>query len=164
MTTSADFKKHAETGCCPKLNPEKYDEKSFEFKDKLFVKGHVITIFRIPINFRSVIKKLMKKIDSAHALDKDFLMLAEEKSLWKLDILIAVKKEVSGAVMTELNGTFITKVFEGPYKDMRDWIRNMHGFARSNGHTIKKMYFYYSTCPKCAKHYGKNYVVIFAQV
>jgi len=25
-------------------------------------------------------------------------------------------------------------------------------------------FFYYTTCPKCAKHYGKNYVVAFAEV
>jgi len=26
------------------------------------------------------------------------------------------------------------------------------------------MYFFYTTCPKCAKKYGKNYVVILAEV
>jgi hypothetical protein len=26
------------------------------------------------------------------------------------------------------------------------------------------MYFFYTTCPKCAKKYGKNYVVILAQI
>ena len=30
--------------------------------------------------------------------------------------------------------------------------------------TLKKMFFYYTTCPKCAKAYGKNYVVLLAQV
>jgi len=26
------------------------------------------------------------------------------------------------------------------------------------------MYFFYTTCPTCAKHYGKNYVVGVAKV
>ena len=26
------------------------------------------------------------------------------------------------------------------------------------------LYFFYTTCPKCAKYYGKNYVVLVAQV
>ncbi|MGE5758418.1 MAG: hydrolase [Sideroxydans sp.] len=29
---------------------------------------------------------------------------------------------------------------------------------------MRKLYFYYTTCPKCAKKYGKNYVVILAEV
>lgn len=28
---------------------------------------------------------------------------------------------------------------------------------------LKKMFFYYTACPKCAKAYGKNYVVLLAQ-
>ena len=28
----------------------------------------------------------------------------------------------------------------------------------------KKIYFYYTTCPKCAKKYGHNYIVSFAEV
>ncbi len=27
-----------------------------------------------------------------------------------------------------------------------------------------ELYFFYTTCPKCAKAYGKHYVVLFAQV
>jgi len=36
--------------------------------------------------------------------------------------------------------------------------------AKTNGFTIKKWYMWYTTCPKCAKKYGKNYVVIICQV
>ena len=30
--------------------------------------------------------------------------------------------------------------------------------------TLKKQFFYYTTCPECAKAYGINYVVLLAQV
>jgi hypothetical protein len=29
---------------------------------------------------------------------------------------------------------------------------------------IKKWYMWYTTCPKCAKKYGKNYVVVIAEI
>jgi hypothetical protein len=29
---------------------------------------------------------------------------------------------------------------------------------------MQKLYFFYTTCPKCAKAYGKNYVVLLAQI
>jgi len=32
------------------------------------------------------------------------------------------------------------------------------------GKRLRKMYLYYTTCPKCAKKYGKNYIVILAEI
>jgi len=63
-----------------------------------------------------------------------------------------------------LNETFLSKVFGGQYKDMKKWISGMAGFVKSRGKETKKLYFFYTTCPKCAKFYGKNYVVILAQI
>ena len=47
---------------------------------------------------------------------------------------------------------------------MRQWITEMKNYVNGKGKTIRKQYFFYTTCPKCAKKYGKNYVVILAQV
>ncbi len=73
-------------------------------------------------------------------------------------------KDVPGAEMARVSGTFLAKVFEGPYKDIRNWIGQMKKYIASKGRDIEKMYFFYTTCPKCAKHYGKNYVVLLAKV
>jgi len=40
----------------------------------------------------------------------------------------------------------------------------MADYVSRKGKTSKKTYFFYATCPKCAKYYGKNYVVILAQL
>ena len=40
----------------------------------------------------------------------------------------------------------------------------MEGVARARGSEPKKIYFFYTTCPKCAKAYGKNYMVGIAEV
>ena len=37
-------------------------------------------------------------------------------------------------------------------------------YVQSQDKELRKLYFFYTTCPKCAKHYGKNYVVGFAEV
>jgi hypothetical protein len=58
----------------------------------------------------------------------------------------------------------LTKVFEGPYKDMSKWMRDMNSFVALKGKTAKKTYVFYTTCPKCSKVYGKNYVVILAEL
>lgn len=66
--------------------------------------------------------------------------------------------------MAKLTGTFLTKVFEGPYRNIGKWMKEMWAFVAARGKPAGKMYIYYTTCPKCAKKYGKNYVVFLAQV
>ena len=63
-----------------------------------------------------------------------------------------------------LSGTFLTKVFEGPYRHIWKWTKAMEAYVRAKGDEVEEMYFFYSTCPKCAKQFGHNYVVLFAQV
>jgi hypothetical protein len=40
----------------------------------------------------------------------------------------------------------------------------MTEYVENKGRKLKKLYFSYTTCPRCAKAYGKNYVVLFAQI
>jgi hypothetical protein len=47
---------------------------------------------------------------------------------------------------------------------MRKWIEDAKAFVRTQGKDLRKLYCFYTTCPKCAKKYGKNYVVILMQV
>lgn len=81
---------NAETGCCARLDEAKWDDREFEWKDKLFLKDHI----------RAVGK----------------------------------------------------------------WIKAMDAHVESLGKRTKRHLFYYATCPKCAKHFGRNQVVLFAEV
>jgi hypothetical protein len=91
-------------------------------------------------------------------------MLCDEKSPWGSDIYIDVSKDVPGAQMATLSGSYLTKVFEGPYNNAAKWAQEMKEYVKSKGQSLNKLYFSYTTCPKCAKAYGKNYVVLFAQI
>jgi len=155
---------NSETGCCLRFNPEPWDEKEITFENKLFVKDHVRSFFHIPLNFAKVMVKNMEMIQQADALVPLPLMLSDEKSLWGVDIYIAVAKEVPGAKMERISGTFLTKVFEGPYKNAGQWAKEMKDYVKTKARELNKMYFFYTTCPKCAEFYGKNYTVILAKV
>ncbi len=102
--------------------------------------------------------------EQAHAKSSVQMMLVDEKSAWSEDLFIEVTKDVPGAEMTKLSGTFLTKVFEGPYKNAGTWANEMEEYVKNKGESLKKLFFSYTTCPNCAKAYGKNYVVLFAQV
>ncbi len=154
----------SETGCCQRFDPSPWDGKEIVWKNKLFVRDRVTSIFHIPLNFGQVIVRNMEKIKAANALPEKALMLSDENSLFGSDVYINVSKSVPGARMEKLSGTFLTRVFEGPYQDMGKWVKAMHEHVKAKGRKIKKMYFFYTTCPNCAKYYGNNYVVILAQV
>ena len=81
-----------------------------------------------------------------------------------MDLYIEVAKEVPGAAMARLSGRYVSKVFEGPFKETGNWCRQMAEWMEGRGQKIEKLWMYYTTCPKCARHYGKNYVVILAEV
>ncbi len=106
----------------------------------------------------------LEMIQRAEALAPEPLLLSDEKSLWGADVYIAVSKEIPNAEMVKISGTFLTKVFEGPYKDAGKWARAMTDYVKDKAKEMEKMYFFYTTCPKCAKVYGKNYTVLLAKV
>ncbi|MDD4270195.1 MAG: hypothetical protein GXY25_16225 [Pirellulaceae bacterium] len=150
--------------CCPPFDPEPWNDKELVWRDKPFVKDRVRSFLHIPLNFRSVMKRNIGRIEAAEALADEPIVVCDENSLWGADVYIAVSKEVPGASMATLSGTFLAKVFEGPYKDIRRWICEMGKYVESKNKRLKRLLFYYTTCPKCAKKYGKNYVVLLGQV
>lgn len=149
--------------CCPRFDPAPWDGKEIRWQDKRFVKDRVTGFLHFPLNFSAVMKRNMSRIEAAGACSDANMVLADENSLWGADVYIEVARDIPGANMGSISGTFLCKVFEGPYQNMRKWIVEMKGFVQSKGKDIHKLYFYYTTCPKCAKKYGKNYVVILAQ-
>ncbi len=152
------------TGCCEPFNPEPWQEKKIVWKDKVFVKDHITSFMHIPLNMGNKITKNLGLIERVKANAPHQLMLTDEKSLWGADIYIDVTKKVPGTQMATLSGTFLTKVFEGPYQNVGKWAQEMKEYIDTKDEVIKKLYFSYTTCPSCAKAYGKNYVILFAQV
>lgn len=154
----------SETGCCPRFDPKSWVDKEVTWENKLFLKDRVRSIFHIPINFGQVIVKNMEKIKVADALPPSPLMLSDENSLWGADVYIAVSKDVPNVEMAKVSGTFLSKVFEGPFQNIGKWAKEMKQYVKEKGKEMKKMYFFYTTCPACAKYYGKNYVVLLVQI
>jgi hypothetical protein len=150
--------------CCPRFDPEPWDEKEITWQDRKFVKDRVRSFLHVPLNFGSVMKRNVALIEAADAKSEEVIVLSDENSLWGADVYIAVTKDVPGATTTTISGTFLSKVFEGPYQNVRKWIDATRDFVASKGKEIRKLYCFYTTCPKCAKKYGKNYVAILAQV
>ena len=114
----------------------------------------------------SVMKRIQEKIQAADAAPPadEWMVLSHDTSVWKSNLFASVTKEVPGAENVTISGTFLTKVFVGPYKDAGGWYKSLNEYVQAKGKETMKIYFFYTTCPKCANHYGKNYTIGFAQV
>jgi effector-binding domain-containing protein len=118
----------------------------------------------MPINFGSVIKKLMKKIKAAEAETPDYMGLSDHTSKWNMNIYVAVDKEIPNTENVTLSGKFLSKVYEGNFKETEKWCKDFLEYAKKKNLKTGKRYMWYTTCPKCAKKYGKNYVVIISKL
>lgn len=153
------------TGCCPKFNPKGWDNQELHFHNKRFLRATTRSIAHIPINMGNVFARVQAHIDEAKAMDpNDTIVLSRDTSAFGAEHLFSVSKPVPDEEMTTLSGNFVTKVFKGPYREVRHWHDEMVKLAEAKGANGKPVWFFYTTCPKCAKAYGENYVVGVAEI
>lgn len=153
------------TGCCPRFKPEGWDDQDLHFRDKLFVRAKTKSLMHVPTNMGRVFSKTFKAIEEADAYDdRQFIVLSHDLSPWSAEHFFAVERDVPGAETVRLTGDYHTKVFEGPYKNAPKWQKELKSDLAARGEAPEETYFFYTTCPKCAKVYGKNYVVSIAKI
>ena len=150
--------------CCPKFEPALWQERWITLDGRRFVKDRVRSFLRIPLNFGAVMARNMAAIQQAGAEAKGMLVLSDENSLWGADVYLEVAKDVPGLEMASIAGTFLAHAYEGPYRDIPKWIADLKRRVANQGRTMKRLLFWYTTCPKCAQKHGRNYVVLFAQI
>jgi hypothetical protein len=157
------------TICCPKFDPEPFkEEREIFWEGKKFIKEKIWCFFYIPLNFGGMMRRTDAKLTAAGAKTEDndavLLQCVDPSSPWSAIVYKSATKDVPNAEMAELSGTFLTKVYEGPYTEMGLWVEDMHNYAKKKGKQVTHIYARYTTCPGCAKKYGKNYVLMMAQV
>ncbi len=153
------------TGCCPRFKPEGWDNQHLHFENKKFLRATTRSAMHIPWNMGRVFTRVQEHIeDDAAAHPAKEIVLSRDTSPWEAEHYFAVEKDVADEEMTTLSGDFITRVFEGPYRKAKDFAHDMEVAATATGKTAKRVFFFYTTCPKCAKAYGENYMVGVAEV
>jgi hypothetical protein len=152
--------------CCPKFNSEIWDDKILEWNDKKFIKGRVKTFMYVPIGFGKEMTRLQKLVDNQNARIEDYMSLSIHPTKWNMELCLAVNEEINGADNFTLTGKYYSKVYEGSFSDTAKWISDFENIIKEKEYNcdIKKIYMWYTTCPKCAKKYGKNYVVIIGKI
>ena len=148
------------TGCCPKFNPDGWDDRHLHFESKKFLRATTRSFMHVPLNMDRVFRRVQGKLQATGTYDPDnTIVLSRDLSPWIAEHLFAVDQDIEGEEMVTLSGDFDTKVFEGPYRQAKQWHDEMEADARRQGREPGAIYFFYTSCPKCAKAYGRNYVV-----
>ncbi|MCE8006546.1 hydrolase [Aestuariivita sp.] len=148
------------TECCARFDPTGWDAQELHFENKRFLRAITHSAMHIPLDMGRVFSRVHSHIDASGGYDKaDIIVLSRDLSAWKAEHLFAVPRDVPDEDMTTLSGDFVSKVFEGPYRETKRWQEQMQDLVRARGKTPSDVYFFFTTCPKCAKAYGKNYVV-----
>ena len=155
--------------CCPKFDVKKWDNKTFVRKSKPFIQESIPQLFHIPF-FPMTGKKITKMWNLAEASKamapnkEDTLIMFHDPSAFKSEIYFSVTKNVSKANNVKLSGTFMSKVFEGPYNAIPGFIKQMDQYLATKKKRAKRYYIHYAYCPKCEKKYGHHYMLFLAQV
>jgi len=87
----------------------------------------------------------VEKADAQSA--KEALVLSRDLSPWKAEHLFAVSKDVPEHEMVQLTGDFVTKVFEGPFKDAKSCYDEMLAAAKAKGAEAEEVYFFLHHLP-----------------
>ncbi len=155
--------------CCPKFEVEKWDKKTFDWENKLFLIESISTFFHIPFP-PTIGKKVMKMHSLAQKAEatiqdkSEALILFRDPSAFKSEIYYAVTKAVEGANNTTISGSFVTGVFDGPYNNIPKYIKEMGDYLKEKNQIARDYYVHYAYCPKCAKENGHNYMILFARI
>ncbi len=161
---SASINQKPSDVCCPEFDPTKWEDKVFNWENKRFIKEKVHTFLYMPLNFGGVMKKLDKKVSAVGISLNENICLSHHMSKWNMDIYLEVDRQIPDANNVELSGKFFSKVYEGPFKDTGKWDADFNKAAASKGFSVSEQFMWYTTCPKCAKKYGQNYVAYVGKV
>ena len=150
--------------CCPKFEPEKWDDKVNDWTHKRFIKTKVATFLYMPVGFGSAMTKLQKLAEHSEGESEESLCLSSHKTKWSMDVYLEVTKEIADAENISMSGKFYSKVYEGPYRNTGKWMEDFDRIMLEKNYEVYQYYTWYVYCPKCAKKYKKNYVVIFGEI
>lgn len=155
--------------CCPTFHPEKWDGKTHHWEKKKFIKASVPTLFHIPLPpiLGKKITKMMEMAEDSGKLSDDkeeILLLFNDPTAFKSELYLSVTHRVPNAENTTLSGTYMSKVFDGAFKAVPKFIKQMDAYLAKQKKKASDYYVHYAYCPKCAKEAGHNYMVLFAEV
>lgn len=166
MALPDTYTQRNDTGCCAYPDWQSWDSTLVEFDDVHFIRKYTRNFFHIPVNMGSVMTALQKAASESglEVAPTQAMTLSRDLSPWKSEHLYRVSGDVPGQDNITLSGEFFSLVCEGNFSDVGRWYKQLVSEVLQQGRQVEKIYSFYTLCPKCAKVYGKNFIVMLAQL
>lgn len=155
--------------CCPRFSPEKWDKKHHDWKHKPFIMESIPTLFHIP--FPPMIGKKAEKLTGlkedakkTEEQKEDALFLFRDPTAFRSELYLSTTGTVPHANNVAISGKFVSQVFDGNYNAIPKFMKQMDAWLATEGLKSKDYYVHYAYCPKCAKKFGANYMILFARI
>jgi len=158
-----------EKECCPRFHPKKWDHKTFVWNKKKFIKESLPTFFHIPLPF-TIGRKIPRMCEASEKAKRvssradEVLMLFRDPSTFRSELYLSVTGNVPHFNNVHISGKFYARVFAGGYSTVPKFIKQVNEELSKKRKVAKDYYIHYAYCPKCAKKYGNNYMIIFAKI
>lgn len=157
-----------EEHCCPRFDPAPWQERLHTWNEKRFIKETIPEFLHMPLpgTFQRAVSSLWRKAQEADAAPQaaEALFLAHDPSPWISEIYLSVIKEVPGSCNIRFTGSYYSRVFDGPYNAVPRYLREMEASLAKKGWRAKRHLFHFTTCPRCARSYGHNYILALAEL
>tara|TARA_R110002033_G_scaffold166331_1_gene204889 strand:- start:116703 stop:117197 length:495 start_codon:yes stop_codon:yes gene_type:complete len=155
--------------CCPVFDVEKWNHKEFKWNQKKFIKESIPEFFHIPFPpmIGKRVTKMMKLVEDSACLNQDkkeILLLFKDRSPFIGEIYLSVTDTVPNAKNVMLSGTYMSRVFDGAFKEVPKFIKKMNSYLMEQNKKAKNYYIHYAYCPKCAEKGDHNYMILFAEL
>jgi hypothetical protein len=151
-------------GHCPRLDPQQWDGRFWEWREKPFYRATYWCVLGIPLNLDSVVEKAMTDIRGYGLTADPLIILSRDETMFHSSLLIAINKETDQLPVETISGSFYSRLYEGRYADKRRHNEDIKADLRERELTAKELYHYHATCPACVQERGSAQTVIFARL
>lgn len=149
---------------CPRLVREEWDRQTHPWDKKPFYALPYRSFFGWPLNLARQTAAAVDLLSKRGLLDSVPINFAVNEQARGGTLLIAIKRHVKDLETRAISGQFMSFFFEGKYPERPHWIRQVYRYGRANHLNFQELYFWYATCPTCAKKQGYAQVVIFGKI
>lgn len=154
--------------CCMEFDTVKYDNKTHRWKNKKFVKDSVFAFFTKPFGVDKKVAEMKTKIEEwrwiTRTRPENVLVLFNAANSFKWEIYISIDNYVDWMNYVELSWVYFSKVYDASFDTANKLMEDMEEYLKKKGKDAHNYYIHYAYCPDCAKHYGNNYTVLFAEI
>lgn len=154
--------------CCVAFDAAKWDIKTHTW-DRVFIRESVPAFLHMPLVplMGKKITRMMKMAEDAGKMPStkaESLLLFTDPTPFRSEMYLSVNDDVPGADNVRFSGTYMSRVFDGPYNAVPKFMKQMDASLAEDSKKATKYYVHYAYCPKCAKDKGGNPMILFAKV